>query len=155
MNFGSNEATYKIFNSIISGQQAEKTKAQAALSDPSIDHHRLRVLILDALSREFYPRENPEDDEEVRLTRMWLLSTLGRVSNDDPEAKKVVRNHLDPLYEPFEYVRFWALEGLVAAKASDLEDLAKKIIEQEHKNQLKKLKRVYQLGKLCVHCALY
>jgi len=65
--------------------------------------------------------------------------TLGRISNNDPDAKKAIKDHLDPRNEPDEYVRFWALEGLVAGKASDLEELATKIIEQEGKNQVQML----------------
>ncbi len=138
-NSNDSKLTYRIFDSLINGQQSEKTKAQASLSDPNVDQSRLRILILDALSRRFYPREDPNEDKEAIWNRMWLLSTLGRISNDDPEAQKVVRNHLYPEEEPDLWARFWALEGLVAAKASDLEDLARKISEREREPAVRML----------------
>lgn len=131
MNFDPGAATYKIFTSIVKGRQAERANAQSAISDSKIDRRLLRILILDALSNKFYPREDQKKDDEVRRDRGWLLSTLGRISDDDPVAKKVVRNHLDPANEPSRWVRFWALESLVAAKALDIQDFAGDTIKRE------------------------
>ena len=128
------KSTSKIFNSLVNGRESERAAAQAALSDSgqAIDHHRLRIMILDALSQEFYPgRENIEKDSALVWTRSWLLSTLGRISDDDAMAAKIVRNHLDPGFEPNHWVRYYTLEGLKEAGASDLEELARQIKIEE------------------------
>lgn len=141
MNSDYSTATFKIFDSIVKGRQVERENAQSAISDSKINRRLLRILILDALSKKFYPRVGVDQkkDEEVRWDRSWLLSTLGRISDDDTAAKKVVREHLDPANEPSHWVRFWALESLVAAKASDIQDLARDIKKSEENPQVRML----------------
>ncbi len=135
-------AASRIFDSLVKGQEADRAAALAALNDPAqaIDRPRLRVLILDALSREFYPgREDLEKDETLVWTRSWLLSALGRVSDDDTKAARVVRDHLNPEHEPQPWVRYWTLESLVTAGVSDLEKLAQSIVEREQEPLVRKL----------------
>ena len=93
------DAASKIFRSIVYGKEADRNAAIAALNDQAnpVDRSRLRLLILDALKREFYPgREKQEQDESLVWTRSWLLNTLGRICDNDAEAASVVRSHLDP-----------------------------------------------------------
>jgi hypothetical protein len=51
------DAASRIFRSIVYGREADRSAAIAALSNPAdpVDRTRLRLLILDALKREFYP----------------------------------------------------------------------------------------------------
>lgn len=141
MNLDSGDFTESIFKTIVKGRQAERHKAQTTLVDSRIDRCRLRILILDALSQDFYPRADEERD--TYWPRMWLLSTLGRISDDDPEANRVVRDHLNPKNEPNAKVRFWSLEGLLVAKASDFGELARDIVEKEPHPLVRMLAVVY------------
>ena len=136
------DAASNIFRSIVYGKEADRNAAIAALNDQAnpVDHSRLRLLILDALKREFYPgREKLEQDESLVWTRSWLLNTLGRICDSDAEAARVVRSHLDPQYEPAYWVRYWILDSLVAAGAPDLKELAEKVAAQEEEPLVGKL----------------
>jgi hypothetical protein len=105
--------TFQVFNSIAwGGSRARRTAQQLLDSDRHrLDLPRLRLLILDALSGEFAP--DPDEAPETAWARCWLLSTLGRISADDPKALATTTEHLDPESEPFEWARYWALEGLL------------------------------------------
>ncbi|VVB94616.1 HEAT repeats [uncultured archaeon] len=132
MNIDYNDAANKIFKSIVWGRQTERTKAQAVLCDSTkaktIDYHCLCTMILDELKV-----------QKSDLTRAWLLSTLGRISEYEPDGKKRVMSYLNPGNEPTEFVRFWALEGLVAANATDIEEIARNIVKREEENQVRML----------------
>ena len=136
------DAASRIFRSIVYGRESDRSAAIAALSNPAdpVDRTRLRLLILDALKREFYPgREQEEQDESIVWTRSWLLNTLGRICGDDAEAASVVRRHLDPKYEPAYWVRYWILDCLVSAGAPDLKELAERVAAQEEEPLVGKL----------------
>src|SRR4029450_9340977 len=136
------DAASNIFRSIVYGKEADRNAAIAALNDQAnpVDRTRLRLWILDALKREFYPgREKQEQDESLVWTRSWLLNTLGRICDNDAEAARVVRSHLDPQYEPAYWVRYWILDSLVAAGAPDLKELAEKVAAQEEEPLVGKL----------------
>ena len=136
------DAASRIFRSVVYGRESDRSAAIAALSNPAdpVDRIRLRLLILDALKREFYPgREKEEQDESIVWTRSWLLNTLGRICDDDVEAASVVRRHLDPKYEPAYWVRYWILDSLVAAGVPDLKELAQRVAAQEEEPLVGKL----------------
>ncbi len=132
MNLDSGDVTNKIFKSIVWGRQSERTKAQAVLCDSTkaetINRHHLCTMILEELKV-----------QRNDLNRAWLLSTLGRISEYEPDAKKVVIIHLNPGNEPTEFVRFWALEGLVAANVLDIAEIARNIVKREEENQVRML----------------
>lgn len=143
-------AASRVFNLLVYGGEADRQAAQAALNDPgqTIDRPHLRLLILNALSREFYPgKENEEQNPEVVWIRSWLLGTLGRISDDDPETGKVIKKHLDLAYEPDRWVRYWTLEGLVAARVSNLEPLAQDILKREREPLVLKLAEAILVSK--------
>ncbi len=124
------DVTAQIFQDLLHGSEADRSRAIAALSDAkeAIDRARLRLLILDALEREYYPgREDQEQDDSYLWTRSWSLNVLSRICDDDKEAAQRVRRHLDPQVERSYWVQYWTLDGLVAARASDLPQLARQI----------------------------
>jgi HEAT repeat protein len=139
----SNVVTFKTFDLLVNGREADKAAAQAALDDPSrpINRSLLRTLLINALLEDFNPPEkkNFKEDPEVPWIRAWLLHTLGKISDNDSDAGKVIRNHLDPGYEPSHVARYWALGGLVKAEASDLEEVAEKITEHKEDGSVRKL----------------
>jgi HEAT repeat protein len=137
-------STYTVFNGLVKGRRIDREAALASLNDPDqpINRSQLRVLILNALTRDFAPREQEfarASDEEwgktdrdpLAMTRCWLLGGLARISDDDTQAQSVVRKHLNLNYEPNRWVRHDALAGLVAAGASDLTSLARKIRDED------------------------
>jgi len=131
----------RLVHNLITGREAERFAAQQTIETrpQEIDVPELRRRLLAAL-REFPPgKEEVEEDQNIALTRSWLLSALGRISNDDPEAAAVVRKHLDPAHEPKRYVRGWTLASLVAANASDLVELARQTVQREEENWVRQL----------------
>jgi hypothetical protein len=132
-------STYQIFGGLVKGRRIDREAALASLDDPDqlINRSQLRALVLNALTRDFTPREREfaraseervkADRDPLAMTRCWLVGALARISDDDIQARDVVRKHLDPSYEPNRWVRHDALAGLVTAGASDLENLARKI----------------------------
>lgn len=128
------DITLDIFGSLVRGRAAERSAAQAALTNSSnlIDRARLRLLITHALERDFFAgKEDREQDDNIIWARAWLLGTLARISDDDVEAQKLVRSHLDHNVEPRYWVRYWTLEGVIAARAPDLASIAKTLVRQE------------------------
>ncbi len=103
-------------------------KAVAALST-EVDRSLLRTLILAGLRGRYAPPKQGEDEDlAVQDARCWLLSTLGRVCDQDAESRQIARRHLTVGHEPDAWVRYWTLEGLVAGKADDLAALAHEVI---------------------------
>lgn len=128
----------RIFDLLVYGSRADRDLAQAdfdKLTEP--ERARLRVLIIDALKREFYPgREHEEENRKLVWTRSWLLSSLGRIGGADTETEQILRKHLDSGYERDEWVRYWVLEGLFVAGVSYLEELAQEIKENDREEPL-------------------
>jgi HEAT repeat protein len=92
------------------------------------DRSTLRALLLQALAHDYAaPRADQHEDLKIQDARCWILSALGRIADRDDVAIREVRRHLDPSIEPYEWARYWALEGLVAAKAPDLDEVAQHI----------------------------
>jgi HEAT repeat protein len=128
------DTTLEIFNALVRGREPQRIAAQTALTDPAkvVDRPRLRLLIMDAIRRDFYAgKEWQEQDLSIAWTRAWLLGALARISNGDAEAEKLVRLHLDYKVEGYYWVRYWTLEGLVAVKATDIEPLARKLVGED------------------------
>jgi HEAT repeat protein len=124
----------KIFNLLVHGRESERATINAALKDPSkpLNRRHLRYLIQSALHDEFYPgREVEEQDKTIAWTRSWLVNMLGKISDDDAQAAATVRRHLDPKYETFHWVRYWALESLISTDAPDLVAIAQGLRNDE------------------------
>ena len=127
----------KIFEAMVKGREVERQRAQESLTDPKIpvDKQDLRLRILNALEKDFYPGiEQEQEDKGLSWTRAWLLATLARVCEDDDKAATVLRKHLDPNVESEPWVRYWALEGLIVSKAPDIVDRAKEVIARDKEN---------------------
>jgi hypothetical protein len=127
-------ATMRAYDSLIKGRGTAKEAAIRAIDskDATIDREQLRVLILHALTKDFPPpRPGQEEDMKFSDTRCWLVSALGRLSKGDQNADEIVRRHLDPTWEPYEWARYWALEGLVAGQASDLSEIARNLVTSD------------------------
>lgn len=131
-----------IFESLKNGRGTVKSAALRGIDEPSkeFDHEHLRLLLRTALTREFVPpQQGQEEDSKASDTRGWLLAALGRLSEGDAESLNLVRKHLDPSWETESWVRYWALEGLVVGKLSDLQEIAKKVAGREHAPLVKTL----------------
>jgi HEAT repeat protein len=121
-----------VFRALSSGRPTAKQQAITAIdvNRKSLDLAQLRRSLLNSIRGEFRaPRPDAtEEDGRIADTRCWLLSALGRVAADDPEADREVRNHLARSNEPHYWARFWALEGLIYAQPpQNLADVAKTI----------------------------
>jgi HEAT repeat protein len=116
----------RIFEALVQGGEAERHAAVTALGDPALDRDALRLLIRRAVTGSYAPgQEREEGDQDILWARSWLLNTLAKIADDDAESKQLVREHLNVEHEPSFWVRYWVLEGLIAAKASDLTELAR------------------------------
>jgi len=120
-----------IFTALTRDRGTAKEAAIRAIEATTTDADTatLRALLLQALTRDYVaPPPGQWDDLKASDTRCWILSALGRVADNDHQCNREVRRHLDTNLEPNEWARYWALEGLVVGKASDLEGLARQII---------------------------
>jgi len=127
-------STAELFAALTKGRGTAKEAAIRAidLMTAEADKATLRALLLQAVRTEYVaPPPGQWDDMKASDTRCWVLSALGRVAAGDDSAKQVVRHHLDSSVEPYEWARYWTLEGLVAANAPDLEELARRIVVSE------------------------
>jgi HEAT repeat protein len=134
------DLSWQVFEALVRGSEAQRAAAVAAISNPagSVDRARLRLIIGDALDRDYVPRRprrgEEEQDESDGWARSWLLNALGRIAADDAEARARVRRHLDPDVEFLPWVQYWVLEALVITKADDLPELARQIVDHEHRH---------------------
>ncbi len=122
------EAATSIFNSLISDRLADKYKAAeiAKNQSDSFDIPTLRTLVIKAVEDDFYAgREEEEEDWSIARTRSWLLGVLARISANDEEATKVAIKHVDAAVEPYNWARYWSLEGLITGKNSAAGEVAK------------------------------
>lgn len=131
----------KVFQVLTRGRGVEKEAAQNRLTgqDPTIDREYLRRLILEALNEQFDVSKASSDPGSKAWVRCWLLSTLGRIADDDPSAADYVRRHTAISNEPNGWARYWALESLAVTKAPNLEALAKGIVSNDDDPLVKKL----------------
>jgi len=120
-----------IFTALTRDRGTAKEAAIRAIDATTTDADRatLRTLLLQALTREYVaPAPGQWDDLKASDTRCWILSALGRVADRDDQCNREVRRHLDTNLEPYDWARYWTLEGLVAGRSSDLEALARQIV---------------------------
>ena len=124
--------TMKVYESLVKGRGTAKEAAIRTIDskDASLNLESLRILILNTLLKDFPPPKlAQQEDIKSSDTRCWLLSALGRLSNGDIDSSQFVRRHLDQKWEPYNWARYWALEGLVAGQASDLKEIALKLAD--------------------------
>lgn len=57
-------------------------------------------------------------DEQDGNTRSWIMSALAEIN--DPDAVKVVADHIDPQKEDYQWTRFFALQGINLMQPKDL-----------------------------------
>lgn len=123
-----------VFDKLWSNQQPLRAQAveQVGALAPT-EKTRLRELLLSALRNEYSPEREAaaQDPARIRNNRCWLLSALGRAGSGDPATVAQVREHLDPGREPDQWVRFWALEGLVAGPAANLVEIAQQAVDAD------------------------
>lgn len=123
-----------IFRSLIADRLTEKYKAIELLNDParSIDLATLRTLLLKAINKDFYAgKEEEQEDPAIARTRSWLLGTLARISAGDDEATKLVIKHVDKNFEPYDWARYWSLEGLISGNNAEAEAVAKTVADTD------------------------
>lgn len=126
--------TMRVYDALVRGRGTAKEAAIRAINNDaaSLDREQLRTLTLQALVRDFPPpRAGQKDDLKSSDTRCWLLSAIGRLSDGDQLSAERVRKHLDRSWEPSDWARYWALEGLFAGKAPDLDEVAKRLTADE------------------------
>jgi HEAT repeat protein len=131
------DLTARIFDALEHGREANRSAAIRDLTERAdeVDRARLRLLILDALQRVYYPgREEREQDPSLLWVRSWMLSVLARICDDDAAAAAEVRRHLDPDVEPSYWVQYWTLEGLITSGAQDVDRLAQLILDREDRH---------------------
>lgn len=108
----------------------------------------LSGLLLRALRNEFAPAAPEQtDDGNSANIRCWILSALGRVAGQNVESARAVREHLLKEREPHEWARYWALEGLVAGQAPDLESMAEGLLTADGDPLVQSLSRTILASK--------
>jgi HEAT repeat protein len=123
-----------IFEALRNGRGTAKEAALRTIDRRSedIDREHLRLLLKSALSKDFVPPlSGQDDDSKASDTRGWLLAALGRVSGDDADALSLIEKYLKSSYEPQQWVRYWALEGLVAGRTASLKSIAASNIDDD------------------------
>ena len=119
------------YERLINGREAERAAAQAALTslDSAEERARLRQRIMEAVRRQFSAAEEArQSNPRIRFQRAWLVNTLARLNDGDPAAIECVNLHLDPQQEADTWVRYWALEGLIATRVEGLDLLAREVL---------------------------
>jgi hypothetical protein len=110
-------AAEEIFGTLVEGKHFDRELAQArieSLGEPGRAELRARIVAsLPALG----------GDENI-WTRSWLLSSLGRVADNDETALDTLMKRVSDFTEEAEWARYWALEGAVAGSVPTLGDLA-------------------------------
>ena len=128
MNAKRNLSTVTAFDMLEKGRKLDRFDVLELLIDPSctVDDSLLGNLIFHSLERYYY-----RDDETPRGAkaeiRRGFLGALARISDENDEAGKVARRHLDEKVEGNRWVREETFAGLIAAKAPDLEQLAQRM----------------------------
>jgi len=121
-----------IFRLLIADRRTNKYKAVELLnaSAQSVDLAALRTLLLRAITKDFYVgKENEQNDNAIAETRSWLLGMLARISAGEAQATKLVIRHVDKNFEPYEWARYWSLEGLISGNNSEVESVAKGVAD--------------------------
>jgi hypothetical protein len=135
----SGQETGRLFDILVRGRNIDRELVIASLIKPEsvIDYTQLRVMIVQALTNDFLPKDSERkqnykfDRDSRAIARSWLLSALARIGEVDPESRSLTRKHLDPNYEPNRWARNEVLAGLFTAKASDLVELANTVIKND------------------------
>jgi len=120
-------SAFDVFSALLNARPALKEEAIRTIdtNPAAFDRDILRSRLMTAVRSDYRPPRPGVDEDRIHAdTRCWLLSALGRVADSDEGAREQVRKHLDPIYEPYEWARFWTFEGLVNGRATDLIALA-------------------------------
>jgi HEAT repeat protein len=128
------ELSASIFRSLVGSRLTDKYRAIDRLNESSrdLDLMVLRALIVNALKKQFYcGREFEDGDLSIADTRSWLLNALGRISSEDDQATSLIADHISQKAESSEWVRYWALEGLIVGQNPRTKNIAKEATNQE------------------------
>lgn len=133
MTSGKPDYANEIFVAMVDGTEAERGRAKKLLEEPDLDREILRIKIIRELESKLYDTKNKKAEHPIAWTKAWLLSTLGRVAEDDPNANKVLADHVDATIETHRWIRYWTLEGLYVSKSKNLKKLVTTIINRDKK----------------------
>jgi hypothetical protein len=121
---------YNIFNGLTASRLTERYKAVERMNDPAylIDLPTLKEQLIKAITEDYaVGKEDEQDDPDIAKTRSWLLGMLARLASGDARATQLVIKHMDATFEPNDWTRYWAFEGLILSKNSECEALARKL----------------------------
>ncbi len=119
------------YERLINGLEGERGPVQAALLQLTApeDRTRLRQRIMEDVRQRFSAAEEiRQSNARIRFQRSWLVNTLARLNDGDHVAIEFVNQHLDPQQESDPWVRYWALEGLIATRIEGLDLLAREVL---------------------------
>jgi len=135
----------ELLRMLTSRRPTDRYKAIDALNQPldNIDVPLLRNSVLEAVSNEFRVRKRVEDGDNTTVTRSWLLSALGRLAAGDEVAEKECIRHVDSQQEPDLGCRYWALEGLIAAKSGKTLEACELVLARQDDPLVAMLARAY------------
>ena len=123
--------TDEIFNAMVGGTEADRVRANSKLEGEDFDRERLRILIVDELKKQIYDTTGKKEGDPNAWSKAWLLSTLGRVADDEVESNKVLKNHVNKKNETHPWIRYWTLEGLYNSGNKNLPLLIPDIIDKD------------------------
>jgi hypothetical protein len=131
---GAQMASY-IFQVLTGNRISEKYKVRDLVSEPNhgVDLAVLRTLLTKAICEDFaFVKDDGAEDYKTRDVRSWLVGILARISSDDESATKLVVQYTNIDFEPFNWIRYWALEGLIFSGNAVVEKVTREV--ENHSN---------------------
>lgn len=144
------ESATTIFRALIGGRLSERYKAVETLNDPNskIDVPTLRTLLRRAITEDYAAgKEAEQEDRAIARTRSWLLAALGKISPGDDDATNLVSKHVHENHEPYNWARYWSLEGLIASNNAKTKAVAQSVADNDDDPMVAMLATAY-LGSL-------
>lgn len=112
-----------------------------------LDQGYMRQLITQHLLGDHAPGKELEVGESyIYWVRSWLTNALPQLKGNDQATRDLIQKHLDPGYEPQEWVRHWTLEGMIVGQAPELLDTAKAVAARDPSQVVKKLAEAVLAG---------
>lgn len=118
-----------VYEALERGDHFTREEAQQGLGD--LDESvraELRGLLIDGLEKVAPNAVEDERDPSRRWTRSWLVSSLARLSEGRDEPFQCVERYIaETGFESFDWVRYWALAGLVVSEHPNRTDVAERV----------------------------
>lgn len=126
---------------LIDGPEPYRLEVIKRLYEQTINSEKLRKSIKEQIHQNYDVGREDEDRRGIGIywVRSWLISTLARLKDNDPDTEALVIKHLDFNYEKQEWVRHWTLEALIDIEHPQLLDIASRLAREDNNELVIKL----------------